>query len=407
MKKKLFLTGIVLAMFILGACAKTETKETTSAPESRTEDQSKDTNNTDTKTEPEKETQDGKTDTEETPATVTEVEEKEPAVKTMSSKEFDKLLLDLPVSVVNTKYTIQDEKYKSLYPDLLQAIIQNNTEEDIKSAVVAFAAWDKNGLPVKIVGYLSFNNGGYISEVNYDDINLAAGGKYGEDSGLQLSEETLNIDSVKAIVKSYETFEGKTWENPYYDEFCDIYEEKKLSKEATVDVKIEDLQTDSGKETAKTDSKDDEDLPSAKELDELLKAEQVFIKTTKYTVQDETYKSLYPDMLQAIVQNDTKDDIKSAVIAFAAWDKNGLPVKIKGSLSFADGSYITKVDYSDINLAAGSSYGEESGYNLEDGLNIKTFKAIVVSYETYDGTSWENPYFKTFCTLYEGKKMKK
>jgi hypothetical protein len=237
-------------------------------------------------------------------------------------------------------------------------------------------------------------------------INLASGSKYGEDSGLQLAEETQDIDSVKAIVKSYETFEGKTWENPYYDEFCDIYEEQKLSKDAAVDVKIEELQTDSAIEMAKKDDKE-ADLPSAKELDKLLKAEPVFIKSTKYLVQDENYKSLYPDMLQTIVQNDTKEDIKSAVIAFAAWDKNGLPVKIKGSLSLADGAYITKVDYSDINLAAGSSYGEDSGYNLEDGLNIKTFKAIVVSYETYDGTTWENPHFKSFCSLYEGKKMKK
>jgi hypothetical protein len=34
-------------------------------------------------------------------------------------------------------------------------------------------------------------------------------------------------------------------------------------------------------------------------------------------------------MLHAVAQNNTTDDIQHAVVAFAAWDKNGLPLKLK------------------------------------------------------------------------------
>lgn len=398
MKKKLVLIWLVLTMCALGACSQTETKETGS-PESNTQEVSKETDTVETV-----EAATEETTPEEAATKETATKEDEPTVSTMSIKDFDKLLLELPVSVTDTKYVVQDEEYKTLYPDLLQAILQNNTEEDIKSAVVAFAAWDKNKLPVKIVGYLSFDDGSYVSETSYDDINLAAGSTFGKGYGLQL-DENMDIDSFKAIVVSYETFEGDTWENPYYDEFCSLYEEKKFDKAATVDVKIEDVQKSSGKNTAKSEDKD-ADVPSEKELEALLAKEPVNIKSTKYVVQDEQYKSLYPDMLQAIIQNNTKEDIKNAVIAFAAWDKNGLPIKVKGYLSFDEGTYITKVDYSDINLAAGSTYGKDTGYQVDENQEIKTFKAIVVSTETFDGKTWENPQFDAFCSLYEGKKQK-
>lgn len=412
MKRKLILIWLVIMMLALGACSGTDTKET-GTPKSETVETSKDAEtaeNTNSTAEEETAAADAQTE-ENTVAAEETAKETEPSVETLGPEAFDKLLMELPVSIIKTKYTVQDEKYKSLYPDLLQAVLQNNTDEDIKSAVVAFVAWDKNGLPVKITGYLSFGGGSYVKEVEYGDINLAAGSTYGDEGGLQLDDSTEDIDTFKAVVASYETFEGSTWENPYYDAFCKLYGEKKLNPEATVEVKVEKTENNSSN-TAKSGDKnkekqDDKDLPSEKELADLLKAEPVFIKSTKYIVQDENYKTLYPDMLQAVIQNNTKEDIKSAMVAFAAWDKNGLPVKIKGHLSFVDGVYIAEVDYSDINLAAGGTYGKDSGFQLDENLEIETFKAIVVSYETYDGTEWENPHYKNFCSLYEGKKQKK
>ena len=96
-------------------------------------------------------------------------------VKELSAGEFDELLAGLPVSVVNTEYVVQDDQYKSLYPDLLSTVIQNHTDEDIKDAVLAIVAWDSNKLPVKLVGNMDFQGGEYFKKVNYRDINLVGG----------------------------------------------------------------------------------------------------------------------------------------------------------------------------------------------------------------------------------------
>lgn len=49
---------------------------------------------------------------------------------TMGIAEFEQLLSEQPLAVVKTEYIVQDEQYKLLYPDMLQAVIQNNTPED-------------------------------------------------------------------------------------------------------------------------------------------------------------------------------------------------------------------------------------------------------------------------------------
>ncbi len=145
---------------------------------------------------------------------------------------------------------------------------------------------------------------------------------------------------------------------------------------------------------------------SAEDLEAALAAQPVRVTSAEYVVQDDKYKALYPDMLQAILQNDTQDDIRDAVVAFAAWDEHGLPVKIKGQFDFSDGNYVKKVDYDDINLAAGTSFGENGGFSLDESCKIKTVRAILVSYRTFDGKSWNNPHFKTFTALYVETKLK-
>lgn len=49
--------------------------------------------------------------------------------------EFDALLSQMPVFVKSTQYIVQHDQYKSLYPDMLQAVLQNNTSCDIKNAL--------------------------------------------------------------------------------------------------------------------------------------------------------------------------------------------------------------------------------------------------------------------------------
>ena len=123
---------------------------------------------------------------------------------------------------------VQSEEYKSLYPDVLQAILVNNTQSDIKDVVVAFAAWDENDLPVLIKGQFDYNPASYIRRVSYAGINMVPGSTYGENTGMRLDESISGIVTVKAIVASYVTFDGETWENPEYEAFIEEYSGKKL-----------------------------------------------------------------------------------------------------------------------------------------------------------------------------------
>ena len=64
-----------------------------------------------------------------------------------------------------------------------------------------------------------------------------------------------------------------------------------------------------------------------------------------------------------------------------------------------------RVIYSDINLVPNSEYGSNSGFEVDENCNIKNFKAIVASYETFNGEIWENPYFDEWTKLFSGVKL--
>jgi len=123
---------------------------------------------------------------------------------------------------------IRSEEYKSLYPDVLQAILVNNTEYDIKDVVVAFVAWDENNLPVLLKGQFDYNAASYVRRASYSGVNMVPGSTYGENTGMGLDASVNGIVTVKAIVASYVTFDGETWENPEYDAFIEEYAGKKL-----------------------------------------------------------------------------------------------------------------------------------------------------------------------------------
>lgn len=133
--------------------------------------------------------------------------------------------------VTSTKYVVQDARYKALYPDMLQVVLQNDTQYDIKNAVIAFTAWDSNKLPVKIVASgVDTSGGDYVRFCNYNDINLVPGAKFGNNSGFSVDEK-CGIKYFKAIVVGYETFDGNTWENPLYTDWEELYAGKKLASE--------------------------------------------------------------------------------------------------------------------------------------------------------------------------------
>lgn len=130
--------------------------------------------------------------------------------------------------IQDARLLVQSNDYKALYPDMLQAILVNNTEYDIKNAVIAFMAWDANNLPVLIKGQFDFNKATYIRQGNYNGINMVPGSTFGEKTGMKLDESITGIVTVKAIVVSYETFDGNTWTNPDYEAFVEQYAGKKL-----------------------------------------------------------------------------------------------------------------------------------------------------------------------------------
>lgn len=174
-----------------------------------------------------------------------------------------------------------------------------------------------------------------------------------------------------------------------------------------------DSKNDASSETkseANTESKEESKAPekpkmTSSELESEISKQDVRITSTRYIVQDEDYKTLYPDLLQATFINNSDLDLRDVSVAFVAWDKNGLPVKIKGQIDFSDGSYVQKCKYSDVNLIPGTKGGEGGGLALDGDIdNIDKFKAIVVSYESFDGDTWENPLFDTWIELYSGKR---
>ena len=321
-------------------------------------------------------------------------------VKELSVAEFDELLAGLPLSVVKTEYVVQDEQYKSLYPDMLSTVIMNNTDSDIKDAVLGIVGWDENHLPVKLLGQIDFGGGDYFKKVNYGDINLVGGSTFGENSGFSLNE-SCKVATFKSIVLSFETFDGDKWENPYVDSFCKAYEGKKYSDDIKVEVELQDTAfVKSGNPSGNM-----VESAAAEELEASLASQPVFVSSTEYVVQDKKYKSLYPDMLQAIIQNNSEEDIRDAVVAFVGWDANGLPVKIKGQMSFNDPTYVTEVSFDDINLVPGGAFGDSKGFAIDENCGVSTFKAVVVSYTTFEDKTWENPDYKAFCDLYGGKRQ--
>lgn len=153
-----------------------------------------------------------------------------PEVENLTGDELEAALAEQPVYVLSTDYLVQSDEYKALYPDMLNAVIMNNSETEVKNVIVSFAAWDKNYLPVKIIGQYDFDEGKYIRECDFGDVNMVSGSTFGEDKGMSLNQDSDNIKFIKAIVKEYTDFDGNKWDNPYYDAWVSIYENKKLAK---------------------------------------------------------------------------------------------------------------------------------------------------------------------------------
>lgn len=123
-------------------------------------------------------------------------------------------------------------------------------------------------------------------------------------------------------------------------------------------------------------------------------------------VQDEEFKSLYPDLYRVIVKNNSEVDIKEYEVALLGWDDNDLPVKIKGDIDFSDGTYVQKLIASDVNLIPGATYGEDSGMGLDKNISLKTLQPVIISFTDFEDNTIKNENAEPFIKAIEGKKIK-
>ena len=138
------------------------------------------------------------------------------------------------------------------------------------------------------------------------------------------------------------------------------------------------------------------------ELDEKVKEQGLYVTKTNIVRKSEIKKYVSGDYLQAVIQNNSEDTILSCVVAFACWDQDGLPLKIMKPYG-SQGSFIQQVNFENINLKKGNSFGEDSGFEISEDMKTEHVRAIVVSYEGLNGVAWENPYYLDFVEAYEGK----
>lgn len=143
-----------------------------------------------------------------------------------------------------------------------------------------------------------------------------------------------------------------------------------------------------------------------KQLHEKLFAEQlVIVESAKIIIQDATYKALYPDMIQVIVKNNSDKTIKNMNVGCLGYDKNGYPLKIKTQFDFSGGYYEFVGSATDVNIIAGSRFGQDKGWSLDESHGISKVLACVKNATFYDGTTWENPYYGYWLDQYKEKPL--
>lgn len=144
---------------------------------------------------------------------------------------------------------------------------------------------------------------------------------------------------------------------------------------------------------------------TAARLERAIKKQDLYAVDAKYVVLHDEFKSLYPDNLQATIKNNTDKDIKDVQYGFVAWDKNGLPIKIKGDIDFGK-SYFRGVTADAANIKGYGTFGEDKGYRIDSSIGVHSFKPFVVSYVDFEGKKWTNPLYKDFLKMYQGKRLK-
>ncbi len=142
------------------------------------------------------------------------------------------------------------------------------------------------------------------------------------------------------------------------------------------------------------------------ELDQVLQTQPLVVEDTAYTVHNETSEKNHSDWFQATVRNQSGSGIQDITVAFAVWDSNGDPVKMKGKYDLSSRSYVVEVNYEDVNMMDGTMYEADADFILySQCAEIAQIRAIAVSYTDFDGNIWGNSYYQKWKDMYEGRKL--
>ncbi|MDO5557769.1 MAG: DUF5780 domain-containing protein [Clostridia bacterium] len=153
--------------------------------------------------------------------------------------------------------------------------------------------------------------------------------------------------------------------------------------------------------------KSEEILNKAKEqeIKKYKNEQEIEVVSASIAIQSDKYKSLYPDMMVAIIKNNSNKTIKNYTVSILAYDINNYPLKIKESFSFSDAKYEFIGIGENENILPGATSKDNKGWKLDENHNISKIVAIVKSADYYDGTSWENPYYQYWIEMYKEKQL--
>jgi len=293
--------------------------------------------------------------------------------------ELDELMAELPVAI--TEYKLIEGKMDGSAGPMVQPVFQNKSDKTITDMELAVATWDARGNPVCVTSADGALNTVNITTVTYSGWEFVPGGTYGEDSGLVLSADSLVPERIQAVPVKWTYADGTTEENPNYKYWEHKYQNRNNTRADLPNPQFTIVHN-----------------VTEEEIAEELKKQPLVVTECKVDQWEEG------DLLCATVKNNGEATIKSMLLAFATFDEEGNPVCITWSDGQKAESNVVKLRMKDLALAYGGEYGADKGVGLHaDSDKVAYFLAIPYYYEDIDGTTWENPIYDDWLSLYEAE----